>query len=179
MPTTVEFGGTSWMTTVLAPIFAPWPIVIGPSSFAPEPIVTLSSHRRVALAGREAGAAERHALVDRHVVADLGRLADHDAHPVVDEQPVADLRRRVDLDARSARARRSASARGATGTPALVERVRDAVREQRVHAGPGGEDLERRDAARGGIALVGGGDVAAQLAGDAAQGAEPEHRAEG
>src|SRR5436305_476946 len=42
LPTTVEFGGTSWMTTLLAPIFAPWPIVIGPSSFAPEPIVTLS-----------------------------------------------------------------------------------------------------------------------------------------
>ena len=31
------------MTTALAPILAPWPIVIGPSSFAPEPIVTLSS----------------------------------------------------------------------------------------------------------------------------------------
>src|SRR4051794_4317647 len=42
LPTTVEFGGASWITTVLAPIFAPWPIVIGPSSFAPEPIVTLS-----------------------------------------------------------------------------------------------------------------------------------------
>ena len=79
LPTTVEFGGTSWMTTLLAPIFAPWPIVIGPSSFAPEPIVTLSCDRRVALAGREAGAAERHALVERDVVADVGRLADHDA----------------------------------------------------------------------------------------------------
>ena len=43
LPTTVEFGGTSWTTTALAPIFAPWPIRIGPSSFAPEPIVTLSS----------------------------------------------------------------------------------------------------------------------------------------
>src|SRR4051812_19436702 len=43
LPTTVEFGGTSWMTTELAPIFAPWPMLIGPSSFAPEPIVTLSS----------------------------------------------------------------------------------------------------------------------------------------
>ena len=43
MPTTVEFGGTSWMTTALAPILAPWPIVIGPSSLAPEPIVTLHS----------------------------------------------------------------------------------------------------------------------------------------
>ena len=43
LPTTVEFGGTSWTTTALAPILAPWPIRIGPSSFAPEPIVTLSS----------------------------------------------------------------------------------------------------------------------------------------
>ena len=42
LPTTVELGGTSWMTTEFAPIFAPWPMVIGPSSFAPEPIVTLS-----------------------------------------------------------------------------------------------------------------------------------------
>ena len=42
LPTTVEFGGTSMMTTLLAPIFAPWPTVIGPSSLAPEPIVTLS-----------------------------------------------------------------------------------------------------------------------------------------
>ena len=31
------------MTTLLAPIFEPWPTVIGPSSLAPEPIVTLSS----------------------------------------------------------------------------------------------------------------------------------------
>ena len=29
-PTTVEFGGTSWITTEFAPIFEPWPIVIGP-----------------------------------------------------------------------------------------------------------------------------------------------------
>ena len=43
LPTTVEFGGMSWTTTALAPIFAPWPIRIGPSSLAPEPIVTLSS----------------------------------------------------------------------------------------------------------------------------------------
>jgi dolichol-phosphate mannosyltransferase len=43
LPTTVEFGGMSWMTTLLAPIFEPCPTVIGPSSFAPEPIVTLSS----------------------------------------------------------------------------------------------------------------------------------------
>ena len=30
------------MTTLLAPILAPCPMVIGPSSLAPDPIVTLS-----------------------------------------------------------------------------------------------------------------------------------------
>jgi hypothetical protein len=42
LPTTVEFGETSWMTTEFAPIFAPCPTVIAPSSFAPAPTVTLS-----------------------------------------------------------------------------------------------------------------------------------------
>ncbi len=41
--------------------------------------------------------------------------------------------------------------------------------------GQRGEDLDGRDAARGGVALVGRGDVAAQLAGDTAQGAKAEH----
>ena len=62
LPTTVEFGGTSWITTEFAPTFAPCPTVIGPSSFAPEPIVTLSSTVGWRLPRREAGAAERHAL---------------------------------------------------------------------------------------------------------------------
>ena len=115
--------------------------------------------RRVALAGREAGAAERHALVERHVVADLRRLADDDAHPVVDEEAVADLRGRVDLDpghrARGHR-HRARDERDAD----LVQRVGDAVREQRLDAGPRREDLRARDAARGGVALAGGLDVA-------------------
>ncbi len=59
--------GTSWMTTLLAPIFAPWPTSIGPSSLAPEPIVTLSPTVGWRLPRLEAGAAERHALVERHV----------------------------------------------------------------------------------------------------------------
>jgi hypothetical protein len=42
LPTTVEFGGTSSITTVFAPTLAPWPTTTGPSSFAPEPIVTSS-----------------------------------------------------------------------------------------------------------------------------------------
>ena len=40
LPTTVELSGTSSITTVLAPTFAPEPTVIGPSSLAPEPTVT-------------------------------------------------------------------------------------------------------------------------------------------
>jgi hypothetical protein len=43
LPTTVEFGGTSWITTEFAPIFALAPTWIGPSSFAPDPITTSSS----------------------------------------------------------------------------------------------------------------------------------------
>ena len=48
--------------------------------------MTSSPTRRVALAAGEAGAAERDALVERHPVADLGGLADHDAGAVVDEE---------------------------------------------------------------------------------------------
>ncbi len=98
LPTTVAPGGTSSTTTVLAPILAPSPTAIGPSSLAPEPTVTLSPEGRVALAALEPGAAQGHPLVERHPVADLGRLADHHAGAVVDEELLADLRRRVDLD---------------------------------------------------------------------------------
>src|SRR5271156_1626240 len=38
LPTRVGLGGTWVITTLSAPIFAPCPIVIGPGSFAPEPI---------------------------------------------------------------------------------------------------------------------------------------------
>ena len=57
-------------------------------------------HGWVALARREARPAQGHALIQGHVVPDLGRLADHDPCAMVDEQPLADARRRVDLDAR-------------------------------------------------------------------------------
>ena len=126
----------------------------------------------MALAGREAGAAERDALIERDVVADVGGLADHHARAVVDEQALADARRGVDLDARCSARVSIESRRGSSGTPASLQRVRDAVGEQRVDAGPGGEDLRRRDAARGGIALARGEHVAAHLFGD------PRERAE-
>ena len=72
-----------------------------------------------------------------------------------------------------------AIARGATGTSARHERVRDAVHEQRVQAGPLREDLGRGDLGGRGVALAHGGDVAAQLAGDPADGAQTQHLSEG
>ena len=50
----------------------------------------------------EAPRAERHALIEAHVVADLGRLADHHARGVIDEEVLADLRPRIDVHARDA-----------------------------------------------------------------------------
>ena len=56
-----------------------------------------------------------------------------------------------------------------------AQRVRDAVGQQRVDAGPGGEDLGGRDALRRRVAVARRRDVAADLSGDAAQGPESEH----
>ncbi len=46
--------------------------------------------RRVALAGIPAGTAKGHALIKRHVIADLGGFTDHDAHAMVDEKAATD-----------------------------------------------------------------------------------------
>ena len=61
--------------------------------------------------------------------------------------------------------------------PGLVQRVRDAVREQRLHAAVGEQDLDPADAARGRVALLRGGQVLAHLAGDASECAESDHGA--
>ena len=51
----------------------------------------VATERRMALGAlRERRAAERHALVDGRVVADLGGLADHHAEAMVDEHAPAD-----------------------------------------------------------------------------------------
>ena len=42
IPITVTFEGTFFVTTELAPIFEFLPIIIGPKTFAPAPIITLS-----------------------------------------------------------------------------------------------------------------------------------------
>ena len=48
--------------------------------------------------GGEAERPERHALIELDAVADLARLADHDARAVVDEEVLADLRAGMDVD---------------------------------------------------------------------------------
>ncbi len=109
----------------------------------------------MALPGLEASAAEGHALEQRHAVADLGRLADHDARAVVDEEVRADSGGGVDLDPGEGAAGVGENARRERhlGVP---ERVRDAVGQQGLHAGPAGEDLQGADALGGGVALTRG-----------------------
>ena len=58
---------------------------------------------RMAVADLLAGAAERHALQDRHVVLDDRRLADHQAGGMVEEDALADPRRRIDVDVENRR----------------------------------------------------------------------------
>ena len=135
MPTTVEPGATSFVTTELAPIFAPSPTSIGPSTCAPEPMTTPSTDRRVALAadaGRRVGAAERDMLVDGDVVADLGGLADH-AEAVVEEEALADLRAGMDVD-RGQEAREMIDQPREEIEPPLPQPVREAVQSKRPDA---------------------------------------------
>ena len=54
----------------------------------------------MALALLLAGSAQRHALVQQYIVADLGGFADHGAHAVVDEAAPSNLRAGMDLDSR-------------------------------------------------------------------------------
>jgi hypothetical protein len=129
----------------------------------------------VALAGGEPGAPERHSLIQRDVDADLGGFADDDPHPMVDEEAFADDRRGVDLDpGHSARNRRDRT-RDDRHTGA-VQSMRHAVGEDRVHAWPGGEDLERPNPPGRRIAAVCGGNVTSNLSRGARKEAEPEHR---
>ena len=119
-PTTVEYGGTEVTTTEPAPTRDPSPISMAPMNWACAPTTTPSREGRVALLAQAAGPAKRHALIEHHVVADLGRLADDDAHAVVDEQALADPRRRVDLDA-GQRAVQVGDAGAASAETAAVE----------------------------------------------------------
>jgi len=107
----------------------------------------------------QAGAAQRDALVERDVVADLGGLADHHAHAVVDEDALADDRARVDLDAgepaRQVRDEAPQPLQAVHPAP-----VRGQVQPDGVQAWVAGDHLEA--AARGRVAVEDALDVGSQ-----------------
>jgi hypothetical protein len=106
LPTAVAPGGTGLTTTAPEPTRAPSPTVKPPSTWALAPTITPRPKvgwRLAPLSSR--GAAQGHALVDRALVAHLGRFADHHAHAVVDEHPPAHGGAGVDLDAGEKRPR--------------------------------------------------------------------------
>jgi hypothetical protein len=81
---------------------------VGADADGTENAATGAKHHAVSNGGVALGAlavrppsmgAECHAVVDHHVVADLGGLADDHTHAVVDEQPPADTGTRMDFDA--------------------------------------------------------------------------------
>ena len=61
-----------------------------PRIFAPVPITTPLPMVGWRLPVLFAGAAQRHALIQQHIVADFGGFADHHAHAVIDEEAAAD-----------------------------------------------------------------------------------------
>ena len=102
---------------------------------------------RMPLAVLQAGAPQGHAVVDRHVAADLGRLADDDAGTVVDEDPGADGGARVDLDAGEEARELGDGARGQIG-PVRPQRMRDPMRPDGMDSGVEQRDLELRSSGR-------------------------------
>ena len=133
MPTTVELSGTGCTTTEPAPILTLSPMRMLPSTLAPVPTTTLIADGGMALALLAARAAQRDALVQQHVVADFGGLADHHAHAVIDEEAAADGGAGVDFDAGEKAADLRNHARQQRHVPA-VQPVRQAVRQDGVKA---------------------------------------------
>ena len=117
-------------------------MVMLPRIFAPVPITTLSADGRMPLAFLLAGSAQRHALIQQHVVADFGGFADHDAHAVVDEAASSDVRARMDLDAGHGPVELRNDARQQRET-ADVQPVRQPVQQDGMKAGVTEKNLDR------------------------------------
>ena len=145
-----RWPGTSFTTTEPPPTFALSPSTIAPSTLALHADRDVAAERRMALAVREARAAERDALIDRAAVADLRGFADDDARAVIDEDALADASRRMDLDLRQ-KARDVGEKAREQRNPGAIERVIDAMRDERVKTRIREDDVE--PAARGRVAL--------------------------
>src|SRR3546814_4269872 len=79
---------------------------------------------------RGVGAAERDALIDRDIIADLGGLADHDAETMIDVEVPVDLRARMDVD-RGQETRQVIDEAREEEQPRLAQSVRDAAHTDR------------------------------------------------
>ncbi len=143
----MEFGGTSWITTLFAPIFEPWPTVIGPSSFAPEPIVTLSCTVgwRLPVAKPVPPSVTPWYSVTSSPISAVSPITTPMPWSMKKPRPIfAAGWISIPVIVRDSVRDHPRQQRHA----GVVERVRDAVGEQRVDARPGGEDLERADVPR-------------------------------
>ena len=80
-------------------------------------------------------------MIERHIVADHGGLADDHAHAVIDEEAAADAGARMDLDARD-HAAHVGNETPEQAEAAFPEQVRHMVEEQRVEARIAEEHLD-------------------------------------
>ena len=117
---------------------------------APALTITWSSSVGWRFSFFQAGAAERDALIDEHVVANLGGLADDDAHAVVDEQAPPDFCAGMNLDSGEQTRKLADHASEQLGV-ALPEPMRAAMEPDCVQTRVGEHDFER--GARRGVAV--------------------------
>jgi hypothetical protein len=110
-------------------------------------------------AARERRTAERHALVDRAVVADLRGFADHHTHAVVDKHAPPERCTRMDFDTRH-EARHLRNETCQPTAPRLPARMREPMQHERVQTGITRDDFPC--AAGGGVALADRGDIFAK-----------------
>ena len=110
----------------------------------------------MALAFLPGRAAQRHAVIHGHIVADLGRFADHHAHAVVDKETPPDGRPRMDLDTGepARKVRNEARQPFEIGMP---QRIGQAMEDARMQARIAGQHL--KGGARRGVAVEYAGNI--------------------
>lgn len=122
----------------------------------------------VPFTGILAGTAQRHTLIDQHVVADLAGLPDDHAHAMIDEEATPNGGAGVDLNAgQAARKLRNGACQREPTAP--VKAVRDAMEQHGVEPWITQHDLEH--GARGGVAPEDGIDLFANVAEHSVRGA--------
>lgn len=89
--------------------------------------------RGVTFAAPVSGTAQRHSLIQQHVITDLSRLSDDYAEAVVDEQPLPDLCSGMNLDSgHETRELRDQPRKNVAAV--LIKRVREAMEKHSVQA---------------------------------------------